>query len=409
MKPLALNKISWPEVTVWRALGLLFVIAGGYAAVLRFTKGLGAVTNLSDTFPWGMWVGFDVLCGVALAAGGFTVSAMVHVFHRERYLPIARGAVLTAFIGYLMVVGGLAFDLGHPLRIWHPIVMWNPHSVMFEVAWCVTLYTLVLAAEVSLMVFEKLRWKKATRIAKNLTFPLTIAAVLLSMLHQSSLGSLFLIVPGRLHELWYTPWLPVLFFVSAAAVGLAMTIMEANLAGRTFRHEPEFDALSRMGGLAAIVLSLYVVIRISDLVARGALSELRLDRPGIFFLGEIAIGFVLPAVLFSLKRVRRNTLALYHTAQLVVLGVVVNRLNVSVTGFEVVSGHTYIPKWSEVAVTLMLITIGVGIYHWSVKHLSVLDAEEEGIETSPPRPARSRETLTATASAIDSGGGARLC
>jgi Ni/Fe-hydrogenase subunit HybB-like protein len=258
------------------------------------------------------------------------------------------------------------------------------------------------------MVFEKLRWERATRIVRNLTFPLTIAAVLLSMLHQSSLGSLFLIVPGRLHELWYTPWLPVLFFVSAVGVGLAMTILEATLAGRAFRHEPEYDALSRMGLLAAIVLGVYLVIRISDLLARGALADLRLDRPGIFFMGEIVVGFLLPAVLFALRRVRRNTLALYHTAQLVVVGVVVNRLNVSVTGFEVVSGHTYVPKWTEVAVTLMLITVGVGVYHWSVKHLSVLDAEE-GTEPTSSGPARSRETLTATASAIDSGSGARLC
>lgn len=407
MKRLALDRISWPEVTVWRALGLIFVITGLYATVLRFTGGLGAVTNLSDTFPWGLWVGFDVMCGVGLAAGGFTVSALVHVFHRERYLPIARAAILTAFIGYVMVIGGLAFDLGHPWRIWHPIVMWNPHSVMFEVAWCVTLYTLVLAAEVSLMVFEKLRWARATRVVKHLTFPLTLLAVLLSMLHQSSLGSLFLIVPGRLHELWYTPWLPVLFFVSAVAVGLSMTILESTIAGRTFGHEPEFEALGRMGKLAAMVIGLFLVIRVSDLLARGALADLRLDRSGIFFLGEVLIGFALPAVLFSMARVRRNTHALYHTAQLAVLGFVVNRLNVSVTGFEVVSGHRYIPKWTEVAVTLMLITIGVGIYHWSVEHLAVLDADERRSEPSTPRPARSPETLTAVASAVETGGGAR--
>ena len=202
------GKFRW---TVWRVLAVAILAAGAVAAVRRFTLGLGATTNLTDGFPWGIWVAFDVMCGVGLAAGGFTISAMVYLFGREKYRPLARPAIFTAFIGYLMVVGGLMFDLGHPWRIWHPIIMWNHHSVMFEVGWCVTLYTVVLAAEVSTMVFEKLAMKRSAHVAHLFAVPLTLAAVLLSMLHQSSLGSLFLLVPGRLHELWYTPLLPYLF------------------------------------------------------------------------------------------------------------------------------------------------------------------------------------------------------
>ncbi|HEV8120371.1 MAG TPA: NrfD/PsrC family molybdoenzyme membrane anchor subunit, partial [Candidatus Polarisedimenticolia bacterium] len=125
--------IRLPRLTFWRAVLLLLLAAGGYATFIRFFHGLGATTNLSDQFPWGLWVGFDILCGVALAAGGFTISAIVYIFHLERFRPIVRPAILTAFLGYLLVVFALMFDLGRPYRVWHPLVMWNPHSVMFEV------------------------------------------------------------------------------------------------------------------------------------------------------------------------------------------------------------------------------------------------------------------------------------
>ena len=371
-----MNRILARMASPWRVLGLICLIAGAYATVLRFTRGLGGVTHLSDTFPWGLWVGFDVLCGVGLAAGGFTVSAMVYVLGIEKYRPVARPAVLTAFIGYLLVVGGLMFDLGHPWRIWHPMVMWNPHSVMFEVAWCVTLYTIVLTAEISIMVFERLRWMRATHIAHKATFPLTIMAVLLSMLHQSSLGSLFLIVPGRLHELWYTPFLPLLFFTSAVAVGLSMVIFESNLSARAFGRALELDVQEGAAKLAAIVLCIYLIIRGTDLIRRGALAALwPLDRANIMFLIEITVGFIIPILLFSNPRVRRNTRWLYHASQLMVLGFVINRLNVAVTGFEVVTGKTYVPAWTEIAVTLMLVTIGVIAFYLAAKYLPVFEPD----------------------------------
>jgi Ni/Fe-hydrogenase subunit HybB-like protein len=371
-----MNRILSRIASPWRILGLICLIAGAYATVLRFTRGLGGVTHLSDSFPWGLWVGFDVLCGVGLAAGGFTVSAIVYVLGVEKYRPIARPAVLTAFIGYLLVVGGLMFDLGHPWRIWHPIVMWNPHSVMFEVAWCVTLYTVVLAAEVSIMVFERLRWARAAHIAHKATFPLTLLAVLLSMLHQSSLGSLFLIVPGRLHELWYTPLLPLLFFLSAVSVGLAMAIFESNLSARAFGRALEQELLEGAAKLAAIVLSIYLVVRGADLVLRGALTTLwPINRAGVLFLLEIAVGFIIPIILFSNGRIRRNGRWLYHASQLTVLGFIINRLNVAVTGFEVVSGKRYVPAWTEIAVTLMLVTLGVTAFYLAARYLPVFERD----------------------------------
>src|SRR3972149_3868963 len=223
--------------TAGRTLLWMLVLAGAVLAAVRFIRGLGAVTNLSDQFPWGVWIGFDVMVGVALAAGAFTVNATVHVFHLDRYRPLLRPAVLTGFLGYLMVIIALLVDLGRPWNIWHPIVMWNPHSVMFEVAWCVMLYTAVLALEFGQAVLERLgRWR-LLQIARLSITPLAVAAVILSPLPQSSLGSLFLIAPGKLHPLWYTPLLPFLFFVSALAVGLAMVTAEATASARTFHHD----------------------------------------------------------------------------------------------------------------------------------------------------------------------------
>jgi len=372
---------SWTRfVTPWRVIGLAFLVSGVYAGVLRFTQGLGAVTNLNDSFPWGLWVGFDILCGVGLAAGGFTVSALVYVLRLDKSRALARPAVLTAFIAYLLVVGGLMFDLGHPWRIWHPLVLWNPHSVMFEIAWCVTLYTTVLAAEASAMLFEKLRWRRSTRVVHALTFPLTLLAVLLSMLHQSSLGSLFLIVPGRLHELWYTPILPLLFFISAMGVGLAMTIMESTLSARAFGRPLELELLAPVGRLAAIILGFYLILRWADMFRSGALEALwPLDRAALFFLLETAL-LAVPVILFSLERVCRNGRWLYHAAQMVVLGFIVGRLNVAVTGFEVVSGKTYVPSWTEVAVTGMLITVGVTGFYLAARYLPVFEPDAGAVD-----------------------------
>ena len=208
-----------PKITVWRAIFAAIMLSGLYATWLRVMYGLGGSTNLSDKFPWGLWIAFDVMCGVGLAAGGFTLVAVVHIFNLERYKPVLRPAVLTAFLGYTLVVVGLLYDLGRPDRLWHPLVMWNPRSVMFEVAWCVTLYTTVLFLEFLPMVFEKFGWHKPLAWIHKISVPLMILGVLLSTLHQSSLGSLFLIVPEKLYPLWYTPILPLLFYISAIGGG----------------------------------------------------------------------------------------------------------------------------------------------------------------------------------------------
>jgi Ni/Fe-hydrogenase subunit HybB-like protein len=367
----------WPKITPWRVLFGLLMLAGAYATYVRFTGGLGASTYLSDEFPWGLWVGFDVLCGVMLAAGGFTLTSTVHIFNLERFRPIVRPAVLTAFLGYSLVVVALLFDLGRPYRIWHPLVMWNPRSVMFEVAWCVTLYTTVLALEFAPVVFERLRLEQWQRILHLISLPLVIAGVILSTLHQSSLGSLYLIVPNKLHALWYSPLLPVFFFLSAIAVGLAMTIVESSLSARHFGRQLEMPLLKHLGRVLVVVLSVYAVLRVQDLWHRGVFQLAWNGSQEIrFFLLEIALGLVLPVTLLLIPRVRASADGLYLAAVLTVMGFVTNRLNVSITGMEASAGVQYLPKWTELAVTAAIVAAGVFLFGLAVRYLPIFEPEE---------------------------------
>jgi len=352
----------------------LLVLGGAAAALARYIWGLGAVTNLSDRFPWGLWIGFDVMSGVALAAGGFTIAATVHIFKLERYHGLLRPAALTGFLGYLLVIAALLIDLGRPWNIWHPLVMWNSHSVMFEVAWCVMLYTLVLALEFGQVVLHRLRLWTLLRITRLALPPLVIAGVLLSTLHQSSLGSLFLIAPGKLHPLWYTPWLPALFFISAVAVGLSVVTLEAILAARAFRHPLELRQLVDLSRATIVVLSLYLGMKVIDLAVRGVWPHvLASGVEDAMFLIELGAGVALPLVLLSLNHFSRSPTGLAVTSALVVGGVVLNRLNVAITGMLAGSRAAYVPAWTEVLITLAIVAGGLLVYRWIMEHLPIMD------------------------------------
>ncbi len=350
---------------IWTAIFGLLMAAGAYAVILRFFFGLGAATNLSDQFPWGLWI------GVGLAAGGFTLVATVHIFNIESYKPMLRPAILTALLGYVLVVAALLIDLGRPWYIWHPMIMWNHHSVMFEVAWCVTLYTTVLSLEFSPAIFEALGWKVPLKAIHTISVPLMIAGVLLSVLHQSSLGTVYLIAPERLHPLWYSPMLPLFFFLSSVAVGLAMTIFESWHSSRAFSRNLELPLLQGMGRLLAVILSFYLVLRIADLASRGSLKyAFEGSLESWLFLLEILLMLV-PALLLFQTRFHENPSSLYGCAVLAIFGFVTNRLNVSITGVERTSGTHYIPRWTEVAVTLAIIAFGFAVFRLAVKKLPI--------------------------------------
>jgi len=363
-----------PKLTVWRAIFAVLMAAGAYATYLRVRYGLGGVTNLNDQFPWGIWIGFDILCGVGLASGGFTLVAVVHIFNVEKYKPILRPAILTAFLGYLLVVLALLFDLGRPDRVWHPLVMWNPHSVMFEVAWCVTLYTTVLALEFAPVVFERLGWKQPLSWLRFISVPLMILGVILSTLHQSSLGSLYLIVPHKLYALWYTPVLPVFFYLSAICVGLAMTIFESWHSSRAFGRQLELPLAAGLARVMAVLLMTFLFARFLDLGQRGALALLRENRTETWLFALETALLAVPTVLLFQRRVRWNPARLYGCAVLVIFGFIANRLNVSVTGMEAGSGTHYIPKWTEIAVTLSIVALGFAIFRVIARHFPVFAA-----------------------------------
>ncbi len=382
-------RIELPRLTFWRGVLVLILAAGLVSTVFRFLYGLGASTALNDQFPWGLWIGFDVLCGVALAAGGFTLSAVVYIFHIERFRPIVRPTILTAFLGYCLVIVGLFFDLGRGYKIYNPLTMWNPHSVMFEVAWCVMLYTTVLALEFSPILFEKLNWQRPLSLVKSIMVPLVILGVVLSTLHQSSLGSLFLIVPGKLHPLWYSPLLPLFFFVSAVALGCAMTIFESFLSWRAFHRRLELELLSDLGKVIVVALGVFLILRVQDLIHNGTWPlALGSGYEARMFQAEFILGVLGPMILLLIPAVRRDDFGLFASAVMVIAGFLMNRLNVSITGLEGAAGASYVPSWMEVAVTLSLTGIGFLLFSLAVRYLEIFPKEEAvPIQAELPLPA----------------------
>ncbi len=371
------SRILFPVVFV-SVLGL-----SAYILFIRFVQGLAAVTNLTDDMPWGLWKAFNVFSGVALASGGFTITAAVVIFHLEKYRPVVRPAVLTAFIGYLMVILSLAVDVGRPWNLWRPLFYWNERSVLWEVGLCVIFYTTVLFLEFLPLVWEKLGFRGGIRFWGWLTPVFVIAGVTLSFLHQSSLGSVYLIVPGKLHPLWYSPALPLFFFLSSVALGLAVTSCGAHYSSRAFgkSFEPHItDGLSRA---TAFVLIIYLAARALDLGMRGNLDKaFRMDTASLFFLAETLLLGLVPAGLLLIPAFRRDPGRVAVTQAAVIFGVVLGRMNVTLTAFQLGTGARYIPHAFEVAVSLIILFTGSTLFYLAVKHLPVFGAPES--ISSPP-------------------------
>jgi Ni/Fe-hydrogenase subunit HybB-like protein len=371
------------KLSFWKFVFLALMAAGFYGTVVRFTQGLGPSTNLNDQFPWGIWVGFDVLCGVMLAAGGFTLTAAVHIFNIKRLRPIVRPTILTAFLGYVLVCVALMYDLGRPYRIWHPLIMRNPHSVMFEVAYCVMLYTTVLSLEFSPIVLERFNWQRPLKVVRAALIPLVIGGVILSTLHQSSLGTVYLIMPEKLHPFWYSPLLPVFFFISAIAVGLAMTIFESSMSAKYFGRQLEMPILQELGRVLVVVLAVCAILRFEDLFHRGVLPLLLKPCYEMYlFWLEIGLSLALPLLVLSRRKLRTSPGGLYVAAVMVVLGFITNRLNVSITGLESSAGLRYVPKWTEIAVTGAIIAAGFALFGLAAKYLPIFPAEEPHVVLS---------------------------
>ena len=387
------NRLTVLKSVLWAVVGVWAVVT-----VARFANGLGATTNLSDATPWGLWIGFDVMAGVALAAGGFVLAATVYIFGLERYRPFVRPAILTAFLGYIAVAIGLLYDLGLPWHIWHPMIFWQHNSVLFEVAMCVMFYLTVLGLEFAPVVLEhplldRPLFKRILALLKKVTLPLVIAGIVLSTLHQSSLGSLFLIAPHRLHPLWYSPMIYVLFFISAVGLGLMMVTLESLLSAYFFGHAVRRDLLSGLGRAAAVVLGGYVLLRVGDLAVRGALGAIDGSWQSILFLLELAISAAIPAALLSMRRVRMSVAGLAVCSGLTVFGMVFNRINICIVAFARPADAPYLPSWMELAVSLGIIAAAVLIFIYFVERLRVYDHSSDDAEVKPAKPSYDPATL----------------
>jgi len=368
---------GFPKITFWRTVVALIFAAGLYSMYARFALGFKVATNLTDPQPWGLWVGLGTLCGVGLSAGGFAIAASVYLLGLDRYRPILRTSVLISFLGYCTVCIGMMYELGIPWRIWHPIVMWNRHSVLFEVSWCVMLYTSVLALEFSPALIEKLPWAKPRELYlrwhHGILIALVLAGTLLSSMHQSFLGGLYLITKGRLDPLWYTPYLTTMFYLSAIPAGLALTIMAIYLCVRSLNVKVDMGILGDVSKVIAPLLAIWGVFRFVDLISRDAIQYLWMWREEtLLFWLEIALLVIAPLILLNMQKVRQNPQYLYWTCAVIVMGFMTNRLNVSITALQGSSGIYYVPKWTEFAATLATIAAAVVAFYYAIVYLDIL-------------------------------------
>ncbi len=326
-----LNFTELPPISpVVVVLALLAALAAGIFVVRIFT-GWGLVTNLNDNYGWGLWKGFNTLVGIALGASGFTTAFAVYMLGKEKFHPIARIAVLVGILGYLSSVFSLLIDLGHPDRIIFPIVFWNPESPLFEVAWCVMLYLTVMVLEFSPAVLNRLGLKRAEGIAHEAVIPLVIGGTVLSCLHQSSLGSLFLNVPDQLDPLWYTPLLPLFFLMSAIYVGPAVVIVASTLASRALGRKMAPDLLSSLARVIPFLLGAYLVAKVSELIVAGDFELLfNGDRASGLFLLEMSVGVIIPMLMFLSAGVRENAGWRFVASLMMIAGLMLNRVDVSI-------------------------------------------------------------------------------
>jgi len=312
-----------------------------------------------------------------LAAGGFIMVGAVYLFNVERLHAVVRPAVLTAFLGYVLFIVGLLFDLGRPWYIWHQLIYMNFHSVMFEVGMCVMTYTTVLFFEFLPNVFEALHWPTPIKWIKKIYPVLIVLGILLSTLHQSSLGSLYLIMPSKLHPFWYTPALPFFFFASAVAVGLAMTIFESTQSAKVFGRQLELSVLVTLGGALLVALWVNALLRFEDYYHRGLLGQILKPSYEAYFLWlELALTYLIPITILSFKKARLSPQWLYLASIFTVLGFITNRLNIALIGFETYVGHHYVPKWTEFSITLMIVAMGFALFGVAVRYLPIFGEEQ---------------------------------
>ncbi len=378
-RTLSLGEVRLRRYPLGPGMILVWVLGafGLGVAVYRWFAGLGATTNLNDGRGWGIWISFDMMAGIGLAAGAFTVAAVVYIFNLKKFYPIVRPTILTGFISYILAAFTLLVDLSQPQRIWHLLIYWNIHSPLFEIGWCVMLYLTVLMLEFSPVVFEALGLKAPLKIIRAVTIPLIIAGITLSTMHQSTLGTMLTILPYKIHPLWYSRLFPLYFYLTAIAGGLAMTVFESYHSSRTYGYPFEQKMLSSLTKAIPYVLGLYLVIRVGELFVTGNyVYLLKGGLPAWMWFIEIFGGVIVPMIYFSDKVTRGNVYGLSWGAFFTMGGLILYRINAALVFFN---GSFYMPKWSELAVSLGLTCLGLIMFDAAVRFLPMFPEPKNGV------------------------------
>jgi Ni/Fe-hydrogenase subunit HybB-like protein len=386
-------------LTLFNVISAPIILLSAILLVIRFTRGLGAITNLSQSYPWGLWIGFDVVTGVAFAGGAYVITFLVYVLKQERYHSIVRVTVLNGFLAYVFYAGALLLDLGRPWNVVNPIIgnSFGVSSVLFLVAWHFMLYMMAAFLEFSPAVAEWLGMRRTRRVLASLTLGAVIFGVTLSMLHQSGLGALYLMAKGKIHPLWYSEFIPLLFFISSIFAGLSVVIFEGTISRKVFRarlteehHVRHDEIVLGLSKICAGTMFVYLVLKILDVV-HGAKAGLLTTPMGHWFLLEV-VGFVLvPWILFT-EAVRWRSQSLCKLAAVLTLvGILLNRLNVSIIAFKWYMPVRYVPSLWEVVVTLGVVFAEIWVFRWIVNRMPVLSEPPAWATERRPAPAPAEE------------------
>jgi len=367
-------------LTPFNIISVPVILLGVVLIVIRFWKGIGAITNLTQEIPWGLWIGFDVVTGVAFAGGAYVVTFLVYILHMKKYYPIMRVTVLNGFLAYVFYAGALLLDLGRPWNVINPIIGNNfgVSSVLFLVAWHFLLYMIAQLIEFSPAIAEWLGARRIHKILSGMTIAAVIFGITLSTLHQSGLGALYLMAKEKIHPLWYSEFIPIMFFISSIFAGLSMVIFEGSISHRVFfqqisekNHRAQNNIIMGLAKICAGAMFVYFFLQI--LVFIHDKNWILLNTPmGYWFLMEM-VGFVLlPMTLFYISYRRGNINLIRVAAILTMLGIILNRLNVTVIGFRWDAAIHYIPSWMEIVVTLTVIFTELWIFRWVIRRMPVL-------------------------------------
>jgi len=366
-------------LTPFNVISIPVILTGLVILYFRFVYGLGSVTNLSQEFPWGFWLGFDVITGVALAGGAYVITFVVYVMKVDKYYSIVRVTILNGLLAYIFYAGALLFDIGRPWHAFNPYIgnSFGFSSVMFLICWHFLLYMVAAFIEFSPVIAEWAQWEKARKILKSLTLVTVILGITLSLLHQSGLGALFLMAKPKIHPLWWSEFIPILFFVSSIYAGLAMIIFEGTISHRIFKdlidpksHHSFDDIIIGLAKGAAITMFVYYFLKALVFI-HGKQWDLVNDAWGYWYLVEV-LGFVLvPGFMFAFGFRNRSLNIIKIASVMALIGVVLNRLNVSIISFKWYAEVHYYPSWQEIVVTLMIIFAEVWIFRWIVTRMPV--------------------------------------